>query len=94
MEILANENVITLTSGPIYEFVALNFLYMALVLFILCSVILIAVSYSAPAPTEEKTKNLTYESGKFDWNETMKSKEFALSVLLVITIAAVWIYFS
>ena len=78
-------------SGIMGEFVGMNFLHFAIFLFVVCTVILIAVSLATETPAEEKTEGLTYSKsgGKFKFG-----LESALTVMLVTIIGIIWYYFS
>ncbi len=85
----------TSLDGWLYAFADINFLHFAVFLFILCSVVLIVVSMTAPAPSAEKVAGLTYEtSTASDANPAWKRRDLQLSILLVFVVGAVWIYFS
>ena len=47
-------------SAIVRGIVDINFLHYAIVMFIICSAVLIAVSYASPAPSREKLAGLTF----------------------------------
>ncbi len=80
-------------SGFINEFATMNFLHFAILLFVICSFLLIGVSLATDAPSAEKTDGLTYDkSVKTDSGG--KKGDAVLTVILLLIIAGLWIYFS
>ena len=47
-------------SGLLYTFADINFMHFAIFLFILCVIVLVAVSFATPPPSEERVAGLTY----------------------------------
>jgi SSS family solute:Na+ symporter len=92
-----------LETGTIWHWIAtINFLHYAVLLFVISTVVLFAVSLATPPPGIEKTAGLTY--GKPDVGEpglAMKEgetaghrqREIALSVLLVVLLGVLWTVF-
>jgi solute:Na+ symporter, SSS family len=93
-----------LEAGTLWHWIAtINFLHYAVLLFVICTAVLFAVSVMTPPPPREKTDGLTY--GKPDVGEpgvAMKAGErkeerrfeVGLSVLLVLIIGVLWIVFA
>jgi SSS family solute:Na+ symporter len=84
-------------SGFFYEYANINFLHFAFLLFLVCILVLVVVSYLTSYPSAEKLAGLTIhtitnEGGGED--EGWKKRDFILSVLLIICVGVVWIYFS
>lgn len=78
-------------SGFFHDFATINFLHIAIFLFITCSLVLIVVSLMTEAPAAEKTDGITYEKGL----KTSGVKPDALlTALLILIIIGLWIYFS
>lgn len=75
------------------EFAEINFLHFALLLFIICSVILIAVSLLTAVPPAEKQKLSVSKTG-VGLSDPGRFQNSLLSALLIAAIAAVWVYFS
>jgi len=73
------------------------FQYYSLLIFLVCVVVMIAVSYLTKAPSYEKIKGLTY--GTVTKEDRQKSRaswssiEVILSVLLMVIIVAIYLYF-
>jgi len=73
------------------------FQYYSLLIFVVCVVVMIAVSYLTKAPSYEKIKGLTY--GTVTKEDRQKSRaswssiEVILSVLLMVIIVAIYLYF-
>ena len=85
-----------LPPGLVRDIVAMNFLHFALVLFLACSAVLVVVSLLTPAPPEDHLRGLTFGSSGSAPVEP-RSPHFALTValslLLLATVAGVWVYF-
>jgi SSS family solute:Na+ symporter len=89
-------NKASLPPGLARDVVAMNFLHFAVVLFAASAVVLAAVSLLTSAPSEERLRGLTFGAGGAGPVEA-RSPHFALtaglSVLLLATVAGVWVYF-
>jgi SSS family solute:Na+ symporter len=93
-----------LAPGTLWHWIAtINFLHYAVLLFVICTAVLFAVSLATPPPSREKTEGLTY--GKPDVGEpgiatkvgeTRDERKFevGLSVLLAIILGVLWIVFA
>jgi SSS family solute:Na+ symporter len=85
-------------SGLLYTYANLNFLHFCIFLFLVCIVVMIGVSLLTPAPTFEKIKGLTYATtvaedkarSRASWN----TKDVFLSVIIIVILALVLLYFS
>ncbi|MBI1738401.1 MAG: hypothetical protein HYR58_04060, partial [Acidobacteria bacterium] len=86
----------------------MNFLHYAILMFVICTVVLVAVSYLTPAPARAKLAGLTFATvdEKIDTTGvavrkvTLRSEtllehrlNMAFSALLVATVVGLWIYF-
>lgn len=81
-------------SGLVKSFATINFLHFALLLFIVCTFVLVAVSLMTPPPEKSKVENITYD-GKFTSDDDHKvGQDFFLSILLVVVILITWWLFS
>jgi SSS family solute:Na+ symporter len=86
--------------------VGMNFLHYSIVMFVVCSMVLIAVSYLYPAPPRKRLAGLTFST----LDEKLESKEPAaphlaretprervlnlfFSAFLIATVVGLWIYF-
>ena len=73
------------------------FQYYSLVIFIVCAVVMIVVSYLTEAPSYEKISGLTYGTTTLEDHERTRSSwtkgDVALSILLMVIIVAVYMYF-
>jgi SSS family solute:Na+ symporter len=72
-------------------YVDINFLHFALLLFLICTLILVLVSISESAPNFEKIKSLLYSKSN---SEPKQGTNILLSVVLVLLIGVLWIVFS
>lgn len=86
--------------GPAAAYVGINFLHFAVLLFALSVVAMIAVSLMTAPPAPEKLRDLTIatlrpaDPATAAQNRAARRGDIALSVLLLLTIAAVWTIFS
>jgi len=87
-----------LPQGVLYDFATLNFLYFCIMLFLLSVAIMIVVSLATKAPDPEKIRGLTFATtvaedkaaSRASWN----SADVILSVIVIIIVVAVFMYFS
>lgn len=82
-------------SGFLYQYADINFLHFAVFLFIVCAAVLVVVSLTAPPPSEEKLKDVTYTmTEKAPGKSLLQHQDFRLSMLLVAVVGMIWLYFS
>jgi len=82
----------------LYSFASVNFLYFAIYLFVGCSILMVIVSLLSSPPSYEQIKGLTYATtiaedravSRKSWNY----KDVLLSVIVVIIIALILMYFT
>ena len=74
-------------------FVAINFLHFAVLLFVICSAIMIAVSYSTAPPPKAKLEGVTYVRGKTPL-KNIDNSDLQWSLLLIVLVLAIWAVFS
>lgn len=69
-----------------------NFLHYAIFLFIICSFVLIAVSFATAAPDKSHLKNLTFSEVDVDFHQKTKwrSVNITLSFILVLILLTLW----
>ncbi len=72
-------------------YVDINFLHFALLLFLICTLVLVMVSISESAPNFEKIKSLLYNRSN---SEPKQSTNILLSIGLFMVIGVLWIVFS
>lgn len=72
-------------------YVDINFLHFALLLFLICTLVLVMVSISESAPNFEKIKSLLYSRSN---SEPKQSTNILLSIGLFMVIGVLWIVFS
>jgi SSS family solute:Na+ symporter len=81
--------------GMLLSYATMNFLHFAIFLFVVCSVILVVVSLATPPPAPDKVAGLTFatkttvQTSEPQW----RAKDRMLSIVLVVIVLAVWIYF-
>jgi SSS family solute:Na+ symporter len=73
----------------------INFLHFAMLLFAVCSVILVLVSLWTPAPDADRVAPLTVHYHRGSAREKpSRAADLALSATVVALVAAAWLYFS
>jgi SSS family solute:Na+ symporter len=81
----------------LYWYASINFLHFAALLFALCSVILVVVSFLTMPPEPQRVADLTLQTATkvLDVEDTPAERRLTiwLSVLLAATIGALWIVF-
>jgi solute:Na+ symporter, SSS family len=85
-------------SGVLYDFATMNFLYFCIALFVFSVVLMITISLASPAPDEAHIKGLTFattvaedkKASRASWNQ----KDVLLTLLVLVFIIAVFMYFS
>ncbi len=78
-------------SHPILvSFASFNFLHFAFLLFVLCSVVLVAFSLGHPAKQASELKGLVYEQASISVNKT----DVFITIALLLAVAVVWMVFS
>ena len=86
------------TNGVLYTIADLNFLYFAIVSFVVCIIILIAVSMATTEPDYEKIKGLTYDTvnknDKLGKELDDYSNDKTHSYVILVILALILIYFS
>ena len=84
--------------GLLHSYATINFLHFAVLLFTICTLVLLVVSLVTPKPTEEKVAGLTFATtpAVVDTAEAKRGRtiDIALSVGVALLVAAEWIYFS
>ncbi|HEU5184870.1 MAG TPA: sodium:solute symporter [Gemmatimonadaceae bacterium] len=86
-------------TGWLHSYATINFLHFAILLFVICTVILIAVSLVTAPPAPEKVAGITFATADRSLEEGSRGPgwrrtDLILSVLLVLCVGAVWLYFS
>lgn len=84
-------------TGMLYQYADINFLHFAFLLFLVCTLILVVVSYLTSQPSAQKVNGLTIhttikdvEVKETDW----RKKDFVLSVILIILVGVIWFFFK
>jgi SSS family solute:Na+ symporter len=90
-------------SGFLFWYADINFLHFAILLFVICTVVLVVVSLLTPPQDDEKLAGLTFATAALSARRegepavasdpAWRRKDFWLSILLVICVAMVWLYF-
>tara|TARA_A100000164_G_scaffold375722_1_gene411327 strand:+ start:1 stop:1308 length:1308 start_codon:yes stop_codon:yes gene_type:complete len=82
------------TNGVLHAIADLNFLYFAIVSFVVCIIILIAVSMATEEPDYERIKGLTYDTVDKGEESGDYSSDKTHSYVILIILALILIYFS
>jgi SSS family solute:Na+ symporter len=83
--------------GWLHAFATINFLHFAIGLFAVCTAVLVGASLTAPPPPREKLRDLTFGEvapGPVTTSARGRRLNMILSVILVIAVVLVWLYFS
>jgi SSS family solute:Na+ symporter len=84
--------------GFLFAYADVNFLHFAIILFVVCTAVLIVVSLVTPPPPADKVAGLTFatqepvpvEATRPGW----RRRDLVLSVVLVGCVGLLWLYFS
>ena len=78
------------------DYASVNFLHFAVLLFVVCSAILVGVSLVTAAPPPEKLAGLTFGGGRISAREPAAERRvnIVLSAALVACVAGIWLYFA
>ena len=81
--------------GFMLTFASINFLHFAALLFVLCSVVLVLVSLTAPPPPSAQLEGLTYQTTAPSTEPTPdRTTDMLVSGVIVVLIVIMWLYFS
>jgi solute:Na+ symporter, SSS family len=80
--------------GWLLAYADVNFLHFAALLFALCSAVLVGVSLTGPPPAAAQVEGLTFRTTAPGAAAVARRPEIVLSAVLVLAVAALWIYFS
>ncbi|MFQ6615138.1 MAG: sodium:solute symporter [Fidelibacterota bacterium] len=82
-----------LTDGTVWTWIAeINFLHYAVLLFVVCSLVLVIVSFLTRPPSKEQIEGLTYSSA--GRGLVADRPGVVLSVVLAVTIGLLWVVFA
>jgi len=85
-------------SGWLFTYANINFLHFAILLFLICSIVLIVFSIVSQEPSRKKLAGITYSTkdmgNKTRINLLWRRKDIILSVILIGCVGLIWIYFS
>ncbi|MFN0086422.1 MAG: sodium:solute symporter [Blastocatellia bacterium] len=85
-------------TGFLAFYIRMNFLHFAVLMFVVCVGILIAVSLLTPAPPAEKTAGLTFQTRSpaaiAEGGSSARRFNLVLTGILVVTIISLWVYFA
>ena len=90
------KNIGNINEGDLlYGFASVNFLHFAIILFVICSLVMILVSLTAPQHSAEKLKNVTYEKPEDRTSGfSPANRDFWLTIILIAAILVLWLVFS
>jgi SSS family solute:Na+ symporter len=83
-------------NGFFFQYADLNFLHFAFLLFLVCTLVLVVVSYLTSKPLAQKIEELTVHTTKEikDVDRAWRRRDSILSILLIVLVGVVWVYFS
>ncbi len=85
-------------TGWMHTYATINFLHFAVLLFVICTAILILVSLATAPPPPEKVEGITFDttqrSTEGPRGRGWRRSDVVLSVLLALCVGAIWLYFS
>jgi len=83
--------------GVLLRYASINFLHFAIVLFVICSLVLVGISLITPPPSAAQVEGITFQTARPRADDAeaarRRSGDFVLTLLLVAAVAALWIYF-
>ncbi len=84
--------------GFLFAFADINFLHFAIILFVICTAVLIVVSLLTPPPPADKVAGLTFATQEpttvEDSDPSWRRRDLVLSLGVVIGVGILWLYFS
>ncbi len=84
-----------LTDGSILDaLVTMNFLHYAIFLFVVCSAIMILVSLMTQKSSKVLDENLVFSKRESSEKSVFKSGEFVFTVILILCVLGIWIWFK
>ena len=85
-------------TGWMHTYATINFLHFAVLLFVICTAILIGVSLVTAPPPPEKVDGITFDrtqrTAEGPRGRGWRRTDVVLSVLLALGVGAIWLYFS
>ncbi|MBI1194184.1 MAG: sodium/solute symporter [Bacteroidetes bacterium] len=84
------QGVAMVNSGALVSFASFNFLHYAFLLFVLCSVVLVAFSVGHPVKSAAQLEGLVYRKASIGVSQT----DVLITVGLILGVLALWIWFS
>lgn len=85
-------------SGPLLAMAEVNFLHIAMLLFLICTLVLVGVSLMTTKPSAEQLKDLTWSTLGDDRRDASldanKVRDAILTLVLIAIVAVIWITFS
>jgi SSS family solute:Na+ symporter len=84
--------------GALRAYAEVNFLHFAAMLFVVCVIVLIAASFTAPPPRPEQVDGITFggarRPARAEGDRAGRRVDLMLSGLLVLGVLGTWVYFS
>ncbi len=84
--------------GVLLSYASINFLHFAIVLFVICSLILVGVSLMTPPPPHERVDGITFQTATPVADDAVaaskRGKDKLLTVLLIAAVGTLWFVFS
>jgi SSS family solute:Na+ symporter len=84
--------------GVLLQYASINFLHFAIVLFVICSLVLVGVSLMTPPPAASQVEGITFQTATPAAEDAVaaskRGSDRMLTILLVAAVAALWWFFS
>jgi SSS family solute:Na+ symporter len=84
-------------NGFLYQYADLNFLHFAFLLFLICALVLVVLSYFTSTPAVNKISGLTIHTPIKETaieDAGWRKRDVVLSILLILFVGLIWVYFS
>ena len=85
-------------TGWMHTYATINFLHFAILLFVICTAVLIGVSLVTAPPAPEKVEGITFDttqrSTEGPRGRGWRRIDLVFSILLAVCVGAIWLYFS
>ena len=95
--LVAEINKDSLGSGLFYWYSDINFLHFAILLFVVCALVLTAVSLLTPEPTDAQVDGLTFQTrggSSATTDSVWLRRDRVLSAGVLVLVGLIWLYFS
>lgn len=82
-------------SGILFTFADINFLHFAIILFAICSLVLVLASYTKPAPELARIQDITFgPKAEGETKTPINRLDIGLTIVLLFIVSSIWIIFG